>query len=177
MTPSIDSKVAAGLRACNSAGSNSAQRGAALERLAQDLFGSIPGVTLTLRNNKDAFATQEIDVAAWNQGYPAGLAGFPQIFLIECKNWLSPVGSMEIAWFDTKLRLKGCSFGVLLALEGITGKQHSLTAAYSILAAALREQRDIIVITKTDLEALGSVAELVSLIQHKMLINRVSKPF
>jgi hypothetical protein len=177
VTPGIDTLIAAGLTACNDAGHDNARRGAALEQLAQDLFGAIPGVTLTLRNNKDAFYAQEIDVAAWNQGDPAGLLGFPQILLIECKNWSAPVGSMEIAWFDTKLRLKGCSFGVLLALEGITGKPHSLTAAYSILAAALREKRDIVVITKGDLEALQSVDDLVALIKQKMLQNRVAKPF
>jgi hypothetical protein len=167
----------AALAACEDPDATYAERGAALEELAEELFASIPGVEFTVRNNKDAFATQEIDVAVWNQGDPAGLLDFPNVFLIECKNWSAPVGSMEIAWFDTKLRLKGCSFGVLIALQGITGKPHSLTAAYSIVAAALREQRDIVVITKDDLEGLEDSVGLVELIKHKIVQNRVARPF
>lgn len=170
-------QIVAALAACEDPDASDAERGAALEQLAEELFAAIPGVEFTVRNNKDAFATQEIDVAVWNQGDPAGLLDFPKVFLVECKNWSAPVGSMEIAWFDTKLRLKGCSFGVLFALRGITGKSHSLTAAYSIVAAALREQRDIVVITKDDIEGLEDSLGLVELIKHKIVQNRVATPF
>lgn len=65
------------------------------ECYAEKLFGAIPGIEFTTRNNKDAFATQEIDVAVWNDGDPNRLADFPKVFLVECKNWSSAVGSME----------------------------------------------------------------------------------
>ena len=177
MARRLDSQITASLAAIDGAGDDRARRGAALEQLAQDVFGAIPGVLLTTRNNKDAFGAQEIDVAAFNKGHRNGLFGFPQILLIECKNWRSRVGSMEVAWFDTKLRLKGCSFGVLLALEGITGQQHSLTAAHFIVASAQREGRDIIVITRTDLKGLRAISDLVTLVQRKLVENRVANPF
>ncbi len=174
---SLATKVTAALAVCDSATASDNARGAALETLAESLFGSVPGIDFTSRNSKDAFATQEIDVAVWNDGHGDGLAGFPPVFLVECKSWSSPVGSMEVAWFDTKLRLKGCSFGVLLALNGITGQPHSLTAAHSIVAAALREERNLVVLTRADLLTVSKPADLVNLIKKRTVQNRVSRPF
>jgi hypothetical protein len=144
-------------------------RGRALESLVADLFGAIPGVRCPIRDRLDVFGAQEIDVAAANSEAPDGLTGFPRIFLIECKNWASPVGSLEVAWFDTKLRMRGLSFGVLVAMNGITGQPHALTAAHSIVAAALQEGRELVVVVEGDIRELASPAALVQLLQDRRL--------
>ena len=115
------------------------------------------------------FGAQEIDVAVANDALGDGLADFPKIFLIECKNWASAVGSLEVAWFDTKLRMRGLQFGVLVAMNGITGQQHALSAAQNIVAAALQEQRELVVLTQTDLRSLTSADDLVALLQDRRL--------
>lgn len=177
MVPLSAGDIASAIAKCTDASLSNEVRGRSFEDLVQRLFQDIPGITVTSRNNKDAFATQEIDLAVWNDGDPTGLGGFPQVFLVECKNWSAPVGSMEVAWFDSKLRLKGCSFGILFAMVGITGLQHSLTAAHSIVAAALREERELIVLTRNDIEDVIDTTAFVDLIKSRMVQIRVSKPF
>src|SRR3954452_18609590 len=77
----------------------SAAKGAELEGLVAYLFGTVPGIRVTDRNEYSAFDTEEIDIACWNDHVPDGLssAEFPAIILIECKNWSKPVSSIEVA--------------------------------------------------------------------------------
>jgi hypothetical protein len=145
-----------------------AQRGRALEDLAAFLFGSIPGVSVFATNSVDVFTSQEIDVVLDNLGHANGLLGFEREILIECKNWSDPVGSNEVAWFDTKLRTRGLRHGFLLAMNGITGNAYARTSAHNIIAMALIEQRRIVVITGDDLAQLRSTQQLVSLCRTRM---------
>lgn len=133
------------------------------------LFGTVPGVRCPLRDRVDVFGAQEIDVAVANSEAADGLAGFPRVFLVECKNWSSPVGSLEVAWFDSKLRMRGLTFGVLVAINGITGQAHALTAAHNIVAAALQESRELVVLDEEDIRGLHSPDELVQLLQDRRL--------
>ena len=114
------------------------------------------------------FHTEEIDVALWNDGHPDGLFFLPNIILVESKNWSKSVGSAEVNWFDTKLRNRGLNFGVLVATNGITGNAEDLTAAHSIVAAALREGRRLVVVRTQELLALGDSLEFVRLIKEKL---------
>jgi hypothetical protein len=109
-------------------------KGKALEDLVVYLFTMIPGVTLSARDEKNVFETEEIDVAFWNEQEPDGLKAFDEILLTECKNWSEPVGSMEVNWFLSKIEDRGERFGILLAMNGITGKARDLTAAHKIVA-------------------------------------------
>jgi hypothetical protein len=144
---------------------------------ARGLFAGIPGITFDIRNRIDVFSAQEIDVGIWNDGDPDGLQGFEQVILVECKNWDRPVGSLEVAWFDTKLRLRGLSFGVLVAMNGITGNEHALTAAHFIVSSALQEGRSVVVLTRQEIEALRTPAQLVEMLKKKRLAVVVSGRF
>ena len=128
------------------------EKGKALEDLISYLFGKIPGFSLTTRNENNIFHTEEIDVAFWNDKHRQGAYFLPYTILVECKNWSHSVGSTEVGWFDTILRNRGLTFGILIAANGITGNAYDRTAAHSIIAAALREQRQIIIITRQELE-------------------------
>jgi Restriction endonuclease len=97
------------------------ERGDALEALICYLFQTIPGITVTRRNEHNAFDTEEIDVAFFNEQASGGLPFLPWIILVECKNWLSLVGSEHVSWFDTKMRNRGVEFGILVEANGITG--------------------------------------------------------
>lgn len=153
------------------AGANAAttaEQGRALEDLICYVFDLIPGISITKRNEMNAFQTEEIDVALWNDGHPEGLFFLPNIILVECKNWSRAVGSEEVNWFDSKLRNRGLNFGVLVATNGITGNAQDLTAAHAVVAAALREGRRLVVLRTRELVAMTDSAELVHLVKEKL---------
>lgn len=149
-------------------GATTAERGRALEELVSYVFKCVPGIGITKRNDLNVFQSEEIDVAIWNDKHPRGLAFLPNLFLIECKNWSVPVGSNEVNWFDTKLRNRGLPFGILVALNGITGDAADRTGAHQIIAAALREQRQMVVISRQEIEALSNSNQLISLVKEKL---------
>jgi Restriction endonuclease len=163
----IDVKhVAALLRVGDTATSNS-ERGRALEDLIAYLFELIPGISVTARNELNAFGAEEIDVAFWNEGDPEGLRNFDHLILVECKNWTAPVGYPELAIFLDKLQSRGRPLGILVAAHGITGEAADLTAAHSVLARALSQGREILVITRQEIEHLMETAQLVDLLKRK----------
>lgn len=149
-------------------GATTADQGRALEDLICYVFTQVPGISITRRNEMNAFQTEEIDVALWNDGHADGFFFLPNIILVECKNWSSRVSSSELSWFDTKLRSRGLSFGVLVAANGITGDAADITAAHSIVAAALREGRRLVVIRSDELLALTDSPQLVRLVKEKL---------
>lgn len=149
-------------------GATTAEQGRALEDLICYIFTQVPGISITRRNEMNAFQTEEIDVALWNDGHPEGLFFLPNIILVECKNWSNRVGSGEVNWFDTKLRNRGLNFGLLVATNGITGNADDLTAAHSIVAAALREGRRLVIIQTHEFFALTDSSQLIHLIKEKL---------
>jgi hypothetical protein len=170
----IDQKyIASVLQAADNATSSSA-KGKALEELIVYVFGLVPGLTITERNAVNAFGAEEIDVAFWNDGDAGGLRQFDKIILIECKNWHDPVGSQELVNLLHNMRSRGRPFGILIAAHGITGEPARRTDAHSILAQALFEGREILVITRAELEALQDTLQLVELIKRKSLQLAVS---
>lgn len=142
-------------------------RGRALEDLIAYLFELIPGISVTARDQLNAFQAEEIDVAFWNEGDPAGLRLFDQILLVECKNWTARAGYPELALFNDKLRSRGRPLGIFVAAAGITGDAVTRTAAHGVLSAALREGREIIVITRREIEDLEDTDQLVLLLKKK----------
>jgi hypothetical protein len=142
-------------------------RGRALEDLIVYLFELVPGIILTQRNALNAFKAEEIDVAFWNEGDSAGLRLFDHILLVECKNWTARAGYPELALFNDKLRSRGRPLGIFVAAAGITGDPASRTAAHEVLNGALRESREIIVLTRREIEDLGGTDELVLLLKKK----------
>jgi hypothetical protein len=161
------------LHACDN-GASTTERGRALEDLLCYLFERMPGVSVVKRNVLNVFQSEEIDIAIFNEKHRLGLPFLPYLILIECKNWSKALGSEEVAWFDHKLRQRGLSFGLLVAMNGVTGDAAQKTAAHQVLATALTEQRQLVVLTRADLEALTDTRELVTLIKEKLLELAVS---
>ena len=149
-------------------GETTTQRGRALEEALCYIFGRVPGIAITHRDQLNTFQSEEIDVALWNDKRTKAFDFLPNIVLLESKNWSNAVGSAEVAWFDTKLRNRGLDFGILIALNGITGNAGDKTAAHQIIATSLGEQRRLIVITGDDLLSLHTTLDLVTLIKTKL---------
>jgi hypothetical protein len=152
-------------------------KGRALEDLICYVFEKIPGISLTKRNTLNALKTQEIDVAFWNNKHARGVHFLPDIILVECKNWSSPVGSADVVSFDRKVEDRGLSLGVLIAANGITGNAQDRTQAQGILASSLARHRRIVVITSAEIRNLNHTDQLVSLFQEKLCSLVVSGGF
>ena len=166
--PAIDQAM---VQAFIDAGANAADtttKGRALEDLICYVFGQVPGIAITLRNQKNVFDTEEVDVGFFNDRVADGFPFFPDIIIVEAKNWSNRVGSKDVGWFDRKLEDRGLSFGILVTTFGITGNGDSLNAAHSIVASALKAQRRLIVITTAELQALTDTDQLVKLIKMKL---------
>lgn len=149
-------------------GSTTTDRGRALEELVCYLFEKMPGITVTTRNRVNVFRSEEIDVAFWNEQSPNGLHFLPNIILIECKNWSTPIGSSEVSWFDTKLRNRGLDFGILVTVSGITGNAEDQSSAHRILATALTDKRRILVITRNEIENFNDTSQVIRLLKEKL---------
>lgn len=145
-----------------------AGKGRALEDLMCYVFSKVPGVTRVSRNQLNAFQTEEIDIAIWNDQKSNGLYFLPNILLIECKNWSNAVGSQEVSYFAGRLRQRGCDHGILVAANGVTGNANERSAAHFELATALRDGIRIMVVTRQDLEALICTSELARLLQERL---------
>jgi hypothetical protein len=149
-------------------GPTTTAKGRALEDLICYVFGKVPGITITHRDQLNTFQAEEIDIALWNERLSGAFDFLPNIILIEAKNWSNAVGSSEVAWFDRKLQNRGLDFGVFVAVNGITGNATERTAAHQVIAACLREQRRLVIITGTDLSILKTTNELLKLIKTKL---------
>ena len=139
-----------------------------LEDLICYLFEKLPGITVTARDVDNSFNSEEIDIVFWNEKRRNVFDFLPNIIFVECKNWGEPLSSNWVREFETKLRNKGLSFGILVAMNGITGNPHDRTAAYHVLDRALSEQRQIIVITRQDIENFTDTSEIVLAVKQKI---------
>ncbi|MFF0062725.1 restriction endonuclease [Streptomyces sp. NPDC005279] len=171
---SIDGGRVATLLAAGDTAVSNAARGKAFEDLLTYLFELIPGISASVRNQLDAFSSEEIDIAFWNDGDPNGLRQFDQIILVECKNWSKPVGAPEVTIFNAKLEARGRPLGILVAASGITGDADDLSAAHQILFRALGQKREILVVTRSEIEQLCDTDDLVRLLKRKKLQLAVS---
>lgn len=116
----------------------------------------------------NAYDTEEIDVAFWNEQHPAGLRSLNAIILVECKNWSAAVGSMEVSWFLTKIRNRGLDFGILIAANGITGSAADKDAAHDVVGKALADGVRLILFARHEIEQLASSEDLVTLVKRKI---------
>jgi hypothetical protein len=161
---------------CDDASATTTERGKALEDLICYLFECVPGVTVEDRNAMNVAGTEEIDVALWNDKALNGLDFLPNVILVEAKNWTSPVSSMEVAWFIAKLRNRGRDYGILVAMNGITGCPEERKNAYFEVASALKDKVQVIIVTRDDLLSLSSIGDLARLLKKKecQLVIRAS---
>ncbi|GAB2640690.1 restriction endonuclease [Nocardia goodfellowii] len=143
-------------------------QGKAYEELTAYLFGLVPGC-LTDRNLMSFFKTEQIDVAVANNKHNDGLYALPHVFLIECKNWSSPVDSSTLGYFINILRSRKVEVGILIAANGITGDPIALTNAHALGVSAIADGIKMLIITTEDIAKLTCVTELVEIILRRFL--------
>jgi hypothetical protein len=151
-------------------------RGMALQNLFQYMLDGVPGL-VTKANTIDPFQSEEIDIAVANTDPSNGLAPYPHVFLVECKNWDIPVDSPNVAAFIDKLENRYVDLGILVAANGITGNSDSLKSAQHKVALAQQRGRRVVVLDLRDLCAVRSSENLVMLLIDKLLMLVASSAF
>ncbi|KAE8765985.1 hypothetical protein [Georgenia thermotolerans] len=155
------------------------EKGERLEHLMCWLLSHLPGVQARRRNVYSANGAQEIDVLFYNEPTTGGFAEFGSKFIGECKNWVRPVDSSDVAWFAWKMRLGGVYQGVLFAANGITSDHKRRTAAQSIVLDSNSEtpSRQIYVLTLDEVADITCTGDLRELLIDKAMLLTGRDPF
>jgi hypothetical protein len=148
---------------------NPERKGRLLETMIADLFASIPGLALDGQDVVNAFRSEEIDLIFWNYQHDQGFRFLDCPLIVECKGWSRPVAGREVRYFATELKDKGRRNGIFVALNGITGDERNLTAAFFHVAAAMIEGVQVLVLTGEELAAIQQVEDLISIFRRKLL--------
>lgn len=168
--PTVATPVDLGPRLAAVAAERDGQRkGRLLEQVIGGLLSLLPGLTLEGEDVVNAFGSEEIDLIFWNEQLEAGLRFLDCPLIVECKGWSRPVAGREVRYFATELKDKGRRNGVFVALNGITGDDQNLTAAFFHVAAAMIEGVQVLVLTGEELAALNHAEELVPIFKRKLL--------
>lgn len=160
----IDAYIAAGLDKTQT----TKARGDALEELICYLLCELPGVRV-LRNSRDPFQSQEIDVTVANARLSTWMRIFPSAMLVECKNWDNRVGVDAVTDFIFKLMAKFVAVGIIVAANGITGDPVELTAAYQRIAIAQSKGHRVLVITLESLRNVETTEDFEQLLNESFL--------
>jgi len=165
----LDRQKIAALLADGDAATTAPEKGKKFEELIKLAFGYVPGLKFYKSNILNNAGSEEIDVAFFNNKSKSGFPFLPFLLLVECKNWSVPVGAVNVREFSTKLKHRACAHGVLVAANGITGNQQDRTAAHDAVRMALAtEGISIIVVTRAEIEAWNSAADIVDLFKLKL---------
>jgi restriction endonuclease len=143
-------------------------RGRAFEQLFCYLLLEIPGVQVET-DTINLFQSDEVDISVANPGGTNGLACFPTLFLVECKNWKDKVDSKSIGAFVDKLRDRNINLGILVAASGVTGNPESLKAAHYKAASAQISGYRIVLVTFDDIVGLRTSREFAGLLVKRLL--------
>lgn len=143
-------------------------KGKLYEELVSYLFEAVPGC-ITERNLTNIFRAEQIDLAVGNAQRDDGLWLLPNVILVECKHWGSPVDSSTVGYFMNILAGRGIELGVLVAANGITGDHNDLTNAHALGLHGSPRKIKIVVITTEDIASLQSVGDFVKLLHRRYL--------
>ncbi|MDG4795080.1 restriction endonuclease [Micromonospora sp. WMMD1082] len=157
------------LARCNDVSLTNTQRGMALQQLFEYLLNKIPGL-ISRPNSIDPFRSEEIDIAVANTRMNNGLACFPNLFLVECKNWAAPVDAPTVGTFIDKMRNRRVELGILVAANGITGDPRSLSAAHHKVAMAQGDGLRVLFVTIDDVSKLSHSKDLAELLVDRLLL-------
>ncbi|WP_308491857.1 restriction endonuclease [Microbacterium terrisoli] len=145
---------------------DSQARGRKFEELLIYMFDSVDD-SLVAGNVTSGFAAEQIDIAVSNRG---GFPGLPSQFLVECKNYSSPLDSKSVGYFLFICLSRRAELAVIVAKSGLTGNAAEQNHALSLAKAAAPMGCRIVVITREDIVSLSSPSDLVDLMETRYLI-------
>jgi hypothetical protein len=130
-----------------------------LEFLASYLAITLPSVRI--QPNAMAFEHEmDLIVTQHTSGHTYLLDALGRDFLVECKNWVKPVGVEQLNHFVAKMRFHRCKCGVIFSSHGLSGDRVQGRGLSNARLTQLRwYQQDeciVIVVTESDLKHLAT---------------------
>jgi hypothetical protein len=134
---------------------NAKAQGDALEELAAYLLSHIAGCFPVRNISTVDFQTDLVVRNLARASFPA-LDVLGRYFLVECKNWASPVGTSDAAYFANRIRYCRAHTGLLFAKSGITGEGANQVgdARFALHRSFSHDGVVVALITQADLELL-----------------------
>jgi hypothetical protein len=152
------------------AAANADAKGRIFEDLVVYLMEKFQGVRVAERNVLDNTGAQELDVVFWNNRLQSPFDFLDPILMTECKNEAHPLSSAKCREFVAKLRSRGANNGLLITSSGIAGQTNGYRWANSVIMDALTADRiKVIVLDRTEIQALGNTNDLINNITEKFL--------
>lgn len=139
-----------------------------LESLARTLLESIPFLSCKYSNLRTR--SSEIDIVVQNNGSNKRTIfdEFGRYCLVECKNWKSSVGAVQVRDFIGKLQKSQISLGIIFAKNGISGEQSGADALREIHAAFDTSGLYILVASAEDLRNIEHGTSFYDILDNKM---------
>ncbi|WP_333852791.1 restriction endonuclease [Epilithonimonas sp.] len=160
------------------AATTTTDKGDRFEELCNYLFENLSGVSIEGRDS--VTVSEEIDIVLWNAQLEEVLRPFDNTILVECKNWSAPVGAPAFDSFISKIRRRTLKTGIFIAANGVTGdflNSNAGNGAIDIIKSALGEGIRVIIINRSDLDAITSLDDFRTLIKKRYCGLFLHKPF
>jgi len=145
-------------------------RGAALERLMEEVLLSIPGLELTQRNVITGHGDEELDLLLANTDPDNGLPlPFGTDIIVECKSSTHPLNSAGVTRLADNSEERHLPWAILISLRGVTGtdKDEIVNANYAFRDAYTRKNCGIVLVEESELREIRSSRHLVSVLEFK----------
>lgn len=136
--------------------SSTTEQGKALEELAAYVLGHVAGCYPVRNVSTIDFETDLVVRNLARAAMPA-LDVLGRYFLVECKNWASPVGASAAAYFANRIRYCRAHTGLLFAKNGITGEGREAVgdARFTLHRSFSHDGIVVAVVSAADLEGLA----------------------
>lgn len=121
-----------------------------------------------MKNEDQNFAERDIEIIFWNEQKSDGFYFLPNIIPIGAHRWLEKLESEHISWFMNRLKERGLSFGVLIAMNGLAEDDEEQSSVRQQISSALNDERQIVILKGKDFEKINSTEQLVTLVKEKL---------
>ena len=139
-----------------------------MEELLCSLFKKIPGLSITKRNEDRKFEGKDIEIVFWNEQKSDGFYFLPNIIPFGAHRSLEKLEREHIKWFINRLKERGLSFGVLIAMNGLVEDEEEQSLVRQQISSALNDERQIVILRGKDFEKIESTEQLVTLVKEKL---------
>ena len=151
------------------------EKRSSLERLATLLFDSVSFLKCKYLNA--GTTSSEIDIVVQYDGWDRNTVfdAFGRYFLLECKNWNTPVHAKDVRTLTDKMRKSRVKLGIILAPMGICGRRKGGQAVREIRRAFDLHEMCTVVISAEHLVHVTNGANFYEILEY--LIERTRFDF
>jgi len=97
-----------------------------------------------------------------------GFYFLPNIIPFGALRLLEKLEREHIKWFINRLKERGLSFGVLIAMNGLAEDEEERSLVRQQISSALNDERQIVILRGEDFEKIESTEQLVTLVKEKL---------